>query len=98
MIGFRVVNLLIPEEPQTLYVRTPSGTWELEKVHDYANGIRAIQNSQCGITYSIEHPVSLGTDGAAACDEAIDRSSGTRRILAAVAGWRPCSAAAPRTV
>jgi hypothetical protein len=72
MIGFRLVNLLIPGEPQTLQIHTPSGKWELKKAHVYAESVKAIQNGQCGITYSIEHPVSLGADGAAACDVAID--------------------------
>lgn len=71
MIGFWVVNLLVPEEPQTLSIKTASGTWTLEKAEFYTKSLEGILNNKCAHTYTIEHPVSMKS-GAAACDIAFD--------------------------
>jgi hypothetical protein len=67
MIGFRIVNLMIPGEPQSLNIITPSGTWILDKAPSYDISTEAIRKGQCAVTYSLEHPVSMA-HGAAACD------------------------------
>ena len=67
MIGFWVVNLLIPRAPQVLRVNTPSGTWAISKAQFYAKSVAGIAQGQCAHTYAIETPVSM-SDGAAKCD------------------------------
>lgn len=67
MIGFWVVNLLIPEDPDELKIHALSGDWELSKFAKYSESKSAITNGQCAHTYSIENVVSVD-DGAAACD------------------------------
>lgn len=71
MIGFRMVNLLIPGEPQTLGVKTPSGEWTLDKASDYSENLKGLQGGKCAETYAIKHPVSMD-DGSAVCDLALD--------------------------
>ncbi|MHC2633947.1 hypothetical protein ACVME5_006630 [Bradyrhizobium liaoningense] len=71
MIGFWVVNLLIPGEPEALDINTPSGTWRLERAAFYDRSKEAILEGKCARTYALEHPVSMG-DGAAACDAAFE--------------------------
>lgn len=70
MIGFWVVNLLIPEDPDELNIQTISGNWELSKLAKYDESKQAIFNGQCGHTYAIENGVSL--DDGAACDASMD--------------------------
>jgi len=67
MVGFWMVNFLVPGEPQSLAINTPSGTWTLEKAPFYAISTQAIRNGQCAHTYALKHPVSMA-NGAAACD------------------------------
>ena len=68
MIGFWVVNLLIPEEPDEVRIGTPSGEWLIDKYADYDKSANAIRsNHQCAHTYAIQHPASV-KDGAASCD------------------------------
>ena len=71
MIGFWIVNLLIPEEPQTLAVKTASGNWTSDKASYYARSVNGLQSGQCANTYAIEHPVTMN-DGAATCDLALE--------------------------
>jgi hypothetical protein len=71
LIGFWLVNLLIPGAPQTVAIKTPSGTWTLDKAGYYAQSLQAMQRGQCANTYAMEHPVSMN-NGAAACDLAFD--------------------------
>lgn len=70
MIGFWVVNLIVPGAPQSLSINTPLGTWKLDKAAFYATSITAIRNGQCAYTYALEHPVSMA-NGAAAYDLAL---------------------------
>lgn len=67
MIAFWIVNLLIPGEPDSLAISTPSGSWVLTKAPSYTTNVQAIRNGQCAHTYSLEHPVSLD-NGATAFD------------------------------
>jgi hypothetical protein len=71
MIGFWVVNLLIPEDPDELNIHALSGTWELSKFAKYGESKTAISNGQCAHTYAIENSVSMD-DEAAACDANFD--------------------------
>lgn len=71
MIGFWLVNLLIPGDPDEFIINTPTGKWSLEKSAKFQEAKIAIRNGQCAHTYSIECPVSMD-DGAAACDAYLD--------------------------
>lgn len=71
MIGFWVVNLLIPEDPDELIIKATSGDWELSKFAKYDESKAAITNGQCAHTYAIESAVSMD-DGAAECDLSLD--------------------------
>lgn len=67
MLGFRVVNLLIPGNPGTLDLSLPSGTWTLTQDPNFATAMAAIGKGRCAETYILEHPVSLDA-GAAVAD------------------------------
>lgn len=71
MIGFWVVNLLIPGEPDACKIRTASGGWTLEKYDYYLASKDAISRGQCAHTYAIENDVSM-SNGAAACDTSLE--------------------------
>lgn len=71
MIGFWIVNLLVPGEPEELEIVTPSGTWRLERAAFYGRSKEAILEGKCAHTYALENPVSMD-DGAAACDAAFE--------------------------
>lgn len=71
MIGFWVVNLLIPGDPDKLNIRGVSGNWTLSKFAKYSESKSAIANGQCAQTYAIENFISMD-DGAAACNEKIE--------------------------
>lgn len=67
MIGFWVVNLLIPEDPDELNIHALSGIWELSKFAKYDESKSAVLSGQCAHTYAIENVVSMD-DGAATCN------------------------------
>lgn len=71
MIGFWVVNLLIPGEPNNCRISTASGGWDLEKNTNYLQSKDAISNGQCAHTYAIKNEVSMD-DGAAAVDSSFE--------------------------
>lgn len=71
MIGFWIVNLLVPGDPDNLRINTASGGWELDKYTDYLKSKNAISNGQCAHTYAIENDVSVD-NGAAACDRSFE--------------------------
>ena len=71
MIGFWVVNLLIPEEPIELNIRALSGNWKFSKFAKYDESKIAISNGQCTHTYAIENEVSMD-DGSTACNANFD--------------------------
>lgn len=63
MIGFLVVNLLIPGDPDELNITTMLGSWIISKLAESKN---AIANGQCAHTYAIKNDISM-EDGAAVC-------------------------------
>lgn len=71
MIGFWLVNPLIPDEPDNCIISTASGGWNLEKHENYSRSKDAIANGQCAHTYAIESDVSLD-DGSAVVDCGLD--------------------------
>jgi hypothetical protein len=71
LIGLWIVNLVIPGEPQTLSVKTPTGVWTLNRASFYGQSITGVHAGQCANTYAIEHPVSMN-NGSAECDLALD--------------------------
>lgn len=70
MIGFWVINLIIPGDPKEAKITSPSGQWFFERSSDYFEYKEAINNNQCAHTYSIDIGTSR-TDGAAAFDSAL---------------------------
>lgn len=71
MIGFWVVNLLIPGDPDELNISAVSGNWELSKYARYTESKSAISNGQCAHTYAIENDISKD-NGSVACDANFD--------------------------
>ena len=71
MIGFWVVNLLIPGDPDELNITTMSGNWIITKFPKFVESKNAIANGQCAHTYAIENNISM-EDGAALCDACFD--------------------------
>jgi hypothetical protein len=72
MIGFWVINLLVPEEPKEVTIGTPTGDWLIDKNAFYDKSVGAIRNNhQCATTYAIQNPVSM-KNGAAACDAVLE--------------------------
>lgn len=72
MIGFRVVNLLIPGDPSSLTIAGRHGDWVFTAVADYDAAKDAIQKQQqCAVTYTAEHPASHAA-GAAVLDESLE--------------------------
>lgn len=59
MFSFFVANLLIPGEPDTVDIQTPSGVWQFGKFADYQKSVAAIKQGQCATTYFIENPIPL---------------------------------------
>jgi hypothetical protein len=71
MIGFRVVNLLIPDDPDELKVTTATGVWKFDKEFDYHKHKASIEKGMVAETFAMMHPVDMA-DGAAACDAAFE--------------------------
>src|SRR5262245_39665459 len=71
VLSFQVVNLILPGDPETVTVATPSGTWTLARHANYDRSKATIAEGQCANTYYLEHPVEL-TAGAAVVDKAFD--------------------------
>jgi len=71
MIGFWLVNLLIPGDPEELNITTSSGEWVITKHDMFQKSKKAIGNGQCAHTYTIENGVSM-EDGAAACNACLE--------------------------
>lgn len=65
-LGFRLCNLIIPGEPQTLSLNTPAGVWELQQEPNYAASKDAIARGQIAETYSISTSVVIGPAGRSA--------------------------------
>lgn len=71
MIGFWLVNMLIPSDPDELKIVTSSGEWVINKNVHFQSSKDAMDNGQCAHTYSIENNISMA-DGSAACDACLD--------------------------
>lgn len=62
MLGFCVVNLLVPGNPPSLQLGTPEGPWSLDVEGDFETRRAAIVNdSKCAETYTLTNPVSLSS-------------------------------------
>jgi hypothetical protein len=72
MIGFRVVNLLIPGDPAAVTIAGIHGDWTFTRAANYAVGKNAIlaqhQNAE---TYDAEHPAAMAA-GAAVFDPSVE--------------------------
>jgi hypothetical protein len=71
VLSFFVVNLILPDDPDTVTIATPSGTWTLARYAEYDKSKAAIAEGKCANTYYLEHPVALAA-GAALVDRAFD--------------------------
>lgn len=72
MIGFWLVNMIVPNDPEEASISTSSGKWFLKRNVEFDKCKDAISRNQCAHTYSIEIPISLRVDKSAACDTALD--------------------------
>lgn len=54
MIGFWLVNLIVPNDPSSFVIKTPAGKWSLLKSTNFDKLKPDIENGACGNTYSIE--------------------------------------------
>ena len=71
MLGFWLVNMIVPGDPDDATITTTSGEWFFQRSHDFVKCRDAIRKNQCAHTYSIEIATSMD-DGAAACDAAME--------------------------
>ena len=71
MLGFWLVNMIIPGDPEKASISTSSGEWFFQRSAEFDKCKDAISNNQCAHTYSIEIATSMD-DGAAACDASLD--------------------------
>jgi hypothetical protein len=71
VLGFWLVNMIIPGDPDEAIITTTSGKWFFQKSHNFAECKDAIGKNQCAHTYSIEIATSIA-DGAAACDTSFE--------------------------
>lgn len=67
MVGFWLVNLIIPSHPEEFVISAPSGDWTISKNSNFQEAFEAIKNNQCAHTYSIENDASMD-NGAAICE------------------------------
>ncbi len=72
MIGFEVVNLLIPGDPQLVTIPGQHGDWALTAAEKFDAAKDAILSQhQCAVTYVAEHPASPAA-GAAVLDQSVN--------------------------
>lgn len=67
MLGFWLVNMIVPGDPEKASITTSSGKWFIQRSANFDACKEAMRNNQCAHTYSIEIETSMN-DGAAACD------------------------------
>jgi len=68
MIGFRFVNLLVPDDPAQFTVTGTHGVWSFNQENNFAAVKQAVEEQgQCAETYTAEHPIT-GNDGAIAVE------------------------------
>ncbi|WP_292923421.1 hypothetical protein [Nitrosomonas sp.] len=73
MIGFWLINMIVPNDPEEASISTSSGEWFLKRYVEFIKSKDAIKSrNQCAHTYSIEIATSLRTDKSAACDAALE--------------------------
>jgi len=70
VLGFWLVNMIVPGDPDEAKINTTSGEWFFQRSHNFAECKDAISKNQCTHTYSIEIATSMN-DGAAACDASL---------------------------
>lgn len=71
LIGFRIVNLVLPGEPRRFDVTTGTGVWSFERDSRYDQNVAAIRQGQCAETYFTSHPAAI-SNGSASVDAAFD--------------------------
>ena len=72
-LGHRLCNLLVPEEPVTFPLRTPSGHWAFRRDKTYSTSKDDIlENGACAITYAMSTEVKVTGSRAAAIDKAFE--------------------------
>ena len=60
MLGFWLINMIIPGDPEKAIITTSSGQWFLQRSVDFVKCKNLISKNQCGHTYSIEIAISMG--------------------------------------
>lgn len=71
MLGFWLVNMLVPDDPEEVSITTSSGEWFFQRSAEFIKCKDAISKNQCAHTYSIEIATSMD-EGDAACDASLD--------------------------
>lgn len=60
MIGYQVVNLIVPGEPREFSIPGATGDWHFTRRPTYEDDVKLIrEKGACAETYSAEHPASL---------------------------------------
>ena len=70
MIGFHVVNLLVPTAPEKFELSTPRGKWKIERSADFDKRRAALQNGRCAHTYAMFNSATMA-NGVDAVDQAV---------------------------
>jgi hypothetical protein len=70
MIGFWLVNLLIPGDPGTFVIQGLHGDWEFKIAPNFTKDRASIEKGKSGYTYSVTNPASLRTGGFGPTEEA----------------------------
>lgn len=70
-LGFYLCNLLIPGDPQTVTIRTDSGSWTIDQEHNFQEVKQEIEiNGKVGRTYAALNDVPIGAYGMSASMDA----------------------------
>lgn len=69
-LGFRLCNLVIPGDAQSLDISTPSGIWHLERDSRYAEAKEAVDEGKIAETHVISTNVLIGSAGRSAAIDA----------------------------
>jgi hypothetical protein len=71
-LGFRLSNLLVPDDAQNFAIRIGPRTWEFDREPDFAARKTAIEQGKCHETYVVEVHVDTGNGRVAALDTALE--------------------------
>lgn len=72
MIGYQMVNLVVPGDPDEFSIAGASGDWRFLRHSDYVTClVKMREDGACAETYSATHPASM-EDGAAVVDAALE--------------------------